>query len=218
MPRVRIHNVSISLDGYMAGPDQSLDHPLGVGGEQLHDWLVATQSWRGIHGRNGGEAGVDSDFAGRSDVGIGAVVMGRNMYGPVRGPWDAEMWKGWWGDEPPFHNPVFVLTHHPHEPITMEGGTTFTFVDRGIETALDQALAAAGGQDVQISGGAGTIRQFLRAGLVDEAHFAIVPLLLGGGERPLDDLGDAHDLYEVVEVVPSGRATHVRIARRAERT
>jgi dihydrofolate reductase len=214
MPKVRIHNVSISLDGYMAGPDQSLDDPLGRGGEQLHDWIVATRSWRDHHGLDGGDAGVDSELAARGDIGIGATVMGRNMYGPVRGSWGAEMWNGWWGTDPPFHHPVFVLTHHAHEPVVMEGGTTFHFVDRGIEAALEQALAAADGSDVRIAGGASTIRQSLRAGLVDEMHVAFVPLLLGGGERPLDDLGDAHAAYQVVDVVPSGRVSHVQLGRR----
>lgn len=214
MARLRAHNIGTSLDGYMAGPDQSTDEPLGVGGERLHDWAVATRTFRAVHGGEGGEAGVDDDFVARAEVNIGATIMGRNMFGPVRGPWPDETWRGWWGENPPFHHPVFVLTHHARAPITMDGGTTFHFVTDGIESALDQATAAAGGKDVRVGGGAATIRAYLRAGLLDELHVAIVPILLGGGERVLDDdLVRGPHGYECVEYTPSPSVAHVRLAR-----
>jgi dihydrofolate reductase len=208
VPRLRVHNLSISLDGYAAGPGQSLEHPLGGGGEQLHDWALATTAWRGVHGTDGGERGVDDDFVARGEVGIGATIMGRNMFGPVRGPWPDEQWTGWWGEDPPFHHPVFVLTHHPRQPLTTAGGTTFTFVTDGPEAALEQAFDAAGGLDVRIGGGPATVQQYLRAGLVDELHVAVVPVLLGGGERLLDSLGDAPAGLECVEFAGSPRAAH----------
>lgn len=215
MSKVRVNNFAISLDGYGAGPDQSVETPLGIGGEDLHEWMVATRSWRRKHGTEKGETGVDDDFAARGQEGIGATIMGRNMFGPIRGPWGDEEWKGWWGDNPPFHHPVFVLTHHPRPSLPMEGGTVFHFVDAGIEAARAQALEAAGGEDVLIGGGAGTIRQFLRAALLDELHVAIVPIFLGGGERLFDDLDGAMDAYECVELVSSPAVVHVRLARRA---
>ena len=157
MAKLRVHNLSISLDGYVAGPDQSLDDPLGVGGERLHEWIVATRAFLQSHGTGeGGEEGLDDDYAARGDVGIGATIMGRNMFGPVRGPWAGPEWTGWWGDDPPFHHPVFVLTHHPRPSIMMRGGTTFHFVDDGIEAALARASEAASGEDVRLGGGAGT--------------------------------------------------------------
>jgi dihydrofolate reductase len=215
MPKLRVHNFSISLDGYGAGPKQKLDDPLGVGGEQLHEWAFATRGARASFGMTGGDTGVDDDFWGRGDVGIGATIMGRNMFGPIRGPWgDAggdDEWRGWWGDDPPYHHPVFVLTHHPRPPIEMEGGTTFHFVDQGIEAALDRAIEAAAGQDVRIGGGASTIQQYLRAGLVDELHVAVAPVLLGGGERLFDNL-DGLEGYECVEFVASPSVAHYRIA------
>lgn len=214
MPKVRVNNFAISLDGYGAGPDQSVENPLGVGGERLHDWAFATRSGRRIHGMEGGETGVDDDFVGRGHDGLGATIMGRNMFGPIPGQADDESWTGWWGDNPPFHHPVFVLTHHPRPSIPMEGGTVFRFVDAGIEAARAQALEAAGGEDVLIGGGAGTIRQFLRTGLVDELHVAIVPIFLGGGERLFDDLNGAMDAYECVELVSSPSVVHVRLARK----
>jgi dihydrofolate reductase len=213
MPKVRVHNLATSLDGYSAGPDQSREEPLGMGGESLHEWIFATRAWRARTGEEGGSEGVDNDFLVAGDEGIGAHVMGRNMFGPIRGPWGEEEWKGWWGPNPPYHHDVFVLTHYPHDPIPMEGGTTFHFVTEGIESALDQALAAAGGQDVRIGGGAGTVRQYLRAGLIDELHVPIVPLLLGGGERLFDDLGDLQGRYEVAEVVSSPAVAHFRLVR-----
>jgi dihydrofolate reductase len=215
MPKLRVHNFAVSLDGYGAGPDQSLDRPLGLGGERLHEWALATRSFHLQHGSPDldGETGLDDDFIARGVEGIGATIMGRNMFGPVRGPWGDTGWKGWWGDDPPFHHPVFVLTHHPHDPIPMAGGTTFHFVTDGIESALEQAFAAAGDQDVRLGGGASTIRQYLRAGLVDELHLAIVPVLLGVGERLFEHLDGAVDGYECVELVSSPRVAHVRLAR-----
>ena len=213
MPKVRVHNLAVSLDGYMAGPDQSLDNPLGVGGTRLHEWVFETRGGRQMMGEEGGTEGIDNDFWARGDVGIGATIMGRNMFGPIRGPWGDEQWKGWWGDEPPYHHPVFVLTHHPRPPIQMQGGTTFHFVDDGIEAALQRAIEAAGGSDVRIGGGAATIQQYLRAGLIDEMHVAIVPILLGAGERLFDNLGDAPEGYECVELASSPAVAHVRLAR-----
>lgn len=217
MPKLRVHNFSISLDGYGAGPDQSPENPLGVGGEDLHNWVVATRAFRQAHGGEGGEEdNIDDDFAARQFDNIGAWIMGRNMFGPVRGPWPDESWKGWWGDDPPFHGPVFVLTHHPRLPQPMKGGTTFHFVDDGIESALGRAFEAAGGQDVVIGGGASTIQQYLRAGLIDDLHFAIVPILLGGGERLFDHLDGGPQGYECVEFASSPAAAHVRLARTGE--
>jgi dihydrofolate reductase len=202
----------MSLDGYAAGPDQDRQHPLGVGGNRLHTWAFATRSQRKMMGLDGGETGPDDDFIARGDENIGATIMGRNMFGPIRGDWGEDDWRGWWGPEPPYHHPVFVLTHHPHEPIEMEGGTTFHFVD-DVGAALEQAFAAAGGADVRIGGGPATIQQYLRAGLVDWMHVAVVPTLLGGGERLfVDDLGSLG--YEVVEHVPSASVTHVALARK----
>jgi dihydrofolate reductase len=216
MPKLRVHNFAVSLDGYAAGPDQSLDDPLGVGGTRLHEWAFATRSGREIHGMDGGAKGVDDDFVARGDTGIGATIMGRNMFGPIRGPWTDEEWKGWWGDNPPYHHPVFVLTHHPRPSITMEGGTTFHFVDAGIEAALEQAFDAAGGADVRLGGGVATIRQYLCAGLIDEMHLAIVPILLGRGERLFDDLDGGPHGYECVEFTASPSVAHVRLARTAK--
>lgn len=215
MPRLRAHNLAISLDGYMAGPNQSIDDPLGVGGNRLHEWAFATRSFRRVHGteEGGGEAGLDDDFIAKGDAGIGATIMGRNMFGPIRGGWGSDEWKGWWGDNPPFHHPVFVLTHHPRPPIPMPGGTTFHFVDSGIEAALQRAFDAAQGGDVRLGGGAATVQQYLRAGLIDEMHVAIVPILLGGGERLFDNLGGAPAGYECVEFVSSPEVAHVRLAR-----
>jgi dihydrofolate reductase len=215
VPRVRVHNFSISLDGYAAGPDQSVDAPLGVGGERLHDWAFATRSARRMHGMEGGDDGLDDRFVAAGDVAIGATVMGRNMFGPVRGPWENEDWTGWWGDDPPYHHPVFVLTHYPRPPVTMKGGTTFHFVNDGIEAALARAFEAAGGQDVRIGGGASTVQQYLRAGLIDELHIAIAPVLLGSGERLFDHLDGGPTGYECKELASSPNAVHVRLTRTA---
>jgi dihydrofolate reductase len=216
MPKARVHNFSISLDGYGAGPNQDVDHGLGERGEELHNWVFTTKLGREMMtGQQGGTTGLDNDLWGAGIENIGATVMGRNMFGPIRGPWGDEQWKGWWGDDPPYHHPVFVITHFPQPPIEMQGGTTFYFVDDGIESALQQAFAAANGQDVRIGGGVATIQQYLRAGLIDEMHVAIAPVLLGSGERLLDNLGDAIDRYECTELVTSPEAVHVRFTKRS---
>ena len=213
MPKLRVHNVSISFDGYAAGPDQSLDNPLGVGGPPLHDWVFATRSGQRMLGAEGGDVGLDDDFIARGTEGIGATVMGRNMFGPIRGPWHDESWTGWWGDNPPFHHQVFVLTHHPRPPLAMQGGTTFHFVDDAAEAVLEQAFSAANGADVRLGGGAATIQQYLRAGLVDELHVVVVPILLGSGERLFDHLDGGPHGYRCVEFVSSASVAHVRFAR-----
>jgi dihydrofolate reductase len=179
--------------------------------------VFATRTARKVHGFSGdeGETGMDDDLIAAGEAGIGATIMGRNMFGPIRGSWGADEWKGWWGDDPPYHHPVFVLTHHPHDPIPMQGGTTFHFVVDGIEAALERAFAAAGGQDVRLGGGASTIQQYLRAGLIDEMHVAIVPVLLGGGERLFDHLDGDTERYECVELISSPAVTHARLVRRA---
>jgi dihydrofolate reductase len=215
MTRVRVESFTISLDGYGAGPDQRVENPLGVGGEALHDWVVSTRAWRQMHGREGGTGGVDDEFAARGTEGFGAWILGRNMFGPIRGPWPDTAWKGWWGDDPPYHVPVFVLTHHARPPLEMKGGTTFHFVTGGIHEALDRAREAAAGKDVRIGGGADTIRQYLRAGLIDELHVAIAPVLLGGG-TPLFEGIDLPSLgYECVRFAGSEQAAHAVIRRRA---
>jgi dihydrofolate reductase len=215
MPKLRVHSLSMSVDGFVAGPDQSLDNPLGVGGESLHTWALATRTARAELGEGeGGESGVDDDMWRRGTDGIGATIMGRNMFGPVRGPWPDESWTGWWGPNPPYHHPVFVLTHHVRPPIEMDGGTTYHFVDDGIESALKQAFDAAGGADVRIGGGASTVRQYLAAGLVDELHVPIAPVLLGSGERLFEGLDPLPESYEIAEVSQGEGATHVLITKR----
>jgi dihydrofolate reductase len=205
MSSVTCH-ISISLDGFVAGPNQSVQDPLGEGGEGLHEWVVATASWREQHDKEGGERNADSQVAEEVVQNVGAYIMGRKMFGGD-GPWD-ESWKGWWGDDPPFHAPVFVLTHHPREPLEMEGGTTYHFVTDGIESALGQARAAAGDKDVAIAGGARAVQQYLAAGLLDELYLHIVPVLLRGGERLLENVGDP--TLEPVKVVESPAVTHVK--------
>jgi dihydrofolate reductase len=212
MARLRVHNFAISLDGYGAGADQGRDDPLGVGGERLHEWVFDTRFGRDMIGKQGGEEGIDNDFLNAGVTHIGATIMGRNMFGPIRGEWDDSDWRGWWGDDPPYHHPVFVLTHHAHEPIAVDGGTTFHFVTDGIESALERAVDAADGADVRLGGGVATIQQYLRAGLVDDLHVVVVPILLGRGERLLDDLGNAADGYECAELVASKSGVHVRMA------
>ena len=213
MPSVRVHAYSISLDGFGAGPDQSREQPLGRGGEELHEWVFPTRTFRGLYGQPEGETGTDDDFAARGFENLGAWIMGRNMFGPVRGPWPDQEWKGWWGKNPPYHVPVFVLTHHARAPQAMEGGTEFRFVTEGIERALELAREAAGERDIRIGGGASTIRQFLEARLIDEMHLAVAPLLLGSGE-PLFAGIDLPALgYRVREHVPTAKATHVVIVR-----
>ncbi len=213
MTRVRVEGFTISLDGYGAGPEQDIDHPLGRGGTELHPWLTATRTFQRTHGQDGGSTGVDDDFAVRGFENVGAWILGRNMFGPIRGDWTDESWKGWWGDEPPYHCPVYVLTHHGRTPIEMQGGTTFQFVTGGIHEALDRARAAAGGQDVRVGGGPDTIRQYLREALIDELHIAIAPVLLGRGE-PLFQGLDVRALgYQCVDAIASTKATHLIIRR-----
>jgi dihydrofolate reductase len=214
MSRLRIHAFSISLDGYGAGSDQSLERPLGRGGEGLHRWFLPTRTFRRMNGKDDGTTGVDEDYAARGFDNIGAWILGRNMFGPVRGPWPDESWRGWWGESPPYHGPVFVLTHHARQMLEMDGGTIFHFVTGGIEEALDRAREAAAGRDVRLGGGTATIRQYLRAGLVDEMHVAISPILLGQGEALFADLDLPALGYEVSEHVACDAATHVVIARR----
>jgi dihydrofolate reductase len=199
--------ISVSLDGFVAGPNQSLDNPIGEGGLRLHEWAFATAGWRAMQGMDGGEQSGDSDVVVESMSGNGAYIMGRNMFGGGSGPWD-EAWTGWWGDDPPYHTPVFVLTSHAREPLPMQGGTTFTFVTDGIESALAQARAAAGDRDVAIAGGATAVRQYLRAGLLDELYLHVVPILLGAGERLLEDVGTP--TFEKVKVVDSPTVTHMK--------
>ena len=213
MPRIRVAAFSISIDGYGAGPRQSLENPLGVGGMELHQWAFATRTFRHMHGGEGGTTGLDEGFAARSFENVGAWILGRNMFGPVRGPWPDDAWKGWWGEEPPYHVPVFVLTHHPREPLVMQGGTTFHFVTEGIRTALERATAAAGGRDVRIGGGIATIRQYLEAGLIDELHLAIAPVLLGAGEHLFGDLDLVRLGYRCTGSTAGERATLVILSR-----
>lgn len=211
MSKLRVHCFTVSLDGFGAGPDQSLDQPLGVGGLNLHEWLLPTRAFQKMHGDGDadGTTGVDNDFAERGDDRIGAWIIGRNMFGPIRGEWPDDQWKGWWGEEPPYHTPVFVLTHHPRESIPMEGGTTFHFVTEGIHAALERAKEAAGGLDVRLGGGPAIIRQYLQAGLVDELHFAISPILLGSGEPLFAGLDLAKLGYKVIETTNSPGAMHI---------
>lgn len=215
MSRLRVESFSISLDGYGAGPEQSIDNPLGIGGTGLHKWAFTTDTFQKMIFGASGAKNVDDAFASRGFHNIGAAIMGRNMFGPVRGPWPDESWKGWWGDNPPYHSPVFVLTHHPRAPIVMEGGTTFHFVTGGIHEALEQARRAAAGKDIRLSGGVSTVRQYLLAGLVDEMHIAISPVLLGSGENLFGGIDLAALGYRCVEHVPSEHATHVIIRKGA---
>jgi dihydrofolate reductase len=215
VPKLRVKSFSVSLDGYGAGPNQDLQHPLGVRGPELMEWMFHSRMWQQMHGESGGETGVDNRMAEQGFAGIGAWILGRNMFGPVRGPWPDDSWKGWWGDEPPYHVPVFVLTHHARPPLEMAGGTTFHFVTDGIHAALKRATAAAGGQDIRLGGGVSTVRQYLRAGLVDTLHLAVRPILLGSGEHLWAGL-DMHALgYECVESLAGERATHVTLRKRA---
>ncbi len=214
MSKLRVQSFAVSLDGYGAGPSQSLENPLGVRGTELMEWVFATRFWRRMHGEEGGETGVDDRMAEQGFAGIGAWILGRNMFGPVRGPWPDESWNGWWGDEPPYHTPVFVLTHHPRPPLAMAGGTEFRFVTEGIHAALEQATVAAGGQDVRLGGGVATVRQYLRAGLVDELHLALSPVLLGSGESLWSEIDLPALGYECREAVAGERATHFFLRRR----
>lgn len=209
MSKLRVQSFAISLDGYGAGPNQSLDNPLGVGGLALHEWFFPTKTFQQMHGSGGGTTGIDDDFAARGVENIGAWILGRNMFGPIRGPWPDGAWKGWWGDTPPYHTEVFILTHHAREPTIMTGGTTFHFVTDGIHSALERAIQAADGKDVRLGGGVATIQQYLRAGLIDELHLAMSPILLGSGERLFADIDMLSLGYRCVEHVATPMATHV---------
>jgi dihydrofolate reductase len=213
MSRVRVAGFSISADGFGAGSGQTLEDPLGKGGEDLHQWIFGTRMFRAMIGQDGGSDGVDNQFATRSMQGFGAFIMGRNMFGPIRGDWPDDAWKGWWGANPPYHAPTFVLTRHPRDPIVMEGGTTFFFVTDGIEAALAQARAAAGALDIKIAGGVSTVRQYLTAGVIDELHLAVSPVVLGQGEALLSGLDLPSMGYSVTESVGSDLALHLVLSR-----
>jgi dihydrofolate reductase len=214
MTALRVESFAISIDGYGAGPNQSLGNPLGTGGPELMESFFRTRVWRKMHGHGDGETGVDNRMAERGFAGVGAWILGRNMFGPVRGPWPDESWMGWWGDEPPYHTPVFVLTHHRRAPLAMAGGTEFRFVTEGIHAALEQARAAAGGLDVRLGGGVATIRQYLQAKLVDELHLVLRPVLLGTGEHLLGGIDLRALGYECSDCVAGERATHVTLRKR----
>jgi len=215
LSKLRVGSFSISLDGYGAGPSQSLENPLGVGGMALHEWAFTTKTFQAMHGTGGGASGIDEDFAARGFRGVGAWILGRNMFAHSRGPWRDDQWKGWWGDNPPYHTPVFVLTHFERESIAMEGGTVFHFVTGGIRRALDLAKEAAQGKDVRLGGGVSTIRQYLREGLIDEMHIAISPVLLGEGEHLLSGINLLTLGYQKSEYVVSPNAVHVVFTKRA---
>ncbi len=212
MARLRL-TITMSIDGYVAGPEQSLEEPLGKGGRALHDWAFATRTFRSIHGMEGGESGLDDEHAAASTANVGATIMGRNMFGPVRGPWGDEPWNGWWGDDPPFHTPVYVLTHHARAPLEMQGGTTFHFVTDGIEVALERAFEAADGKDVSIGGGAETAQQYLREGLFDELQIHVVPVLLGGGSRLFENLDGGPSGYLCTGLASSPAVAHFTYVR-----
>ena len=214
MAKLRVHGFAMSLDGYGAGPRQSLDNPLGAGGLALHEWAFNTRTFHAMHGKDGGSSGVDDDFVARGFDNIGAWIMGRNMFGPVRGPWPDDTWKGWWGDDPPYHAPAFVLTHHPRRSLTMQGGTTFHFVTDGIHAALRRAREASQEKDVRLGGGVATIREFLRDGLVDEMHLAYAPVLLGSGECLLAGMDLSALGYHVISHVTTVSVLHVLIAKK----
>jgi dihydrofolate reductase len=215
MSRLLVRSFGVSIDGFGAGHDQSVDNPLGVNGPELMQWFLVTRKWRETQGMQGGETGIDNEMAERGMAGLGAWILGRNMFGPVRGPWPDESWRGWWGEEPPYHVPVFVLTHHARPPLRMKGGTEFFFVTDGIQSALDQARDAAGGKDIRLGGGTATIREYLSAGSIDELHLAISPVILGKGESLFNGM-DLRSLgYECHEHIPGERATHVFIRKRS---
>ena len=213
MSKLKVSAFSVSIDGYGAGPDQSLQNPLGVGGMALHEWAFPTRTFQRMFGNASGTLGVDEDFAARSFANMGAWILGRNMFGPVRGPWPDDEWKGWWGEEPPYHVPVFVLTHHPRAPIEMKGGTTFHFVTSGIHEALERAREAADGKDVRIGGGVQTVRKYLRANLIDEMHLALSPALLGRGEALFTDIDLTVLGFRCTEHMASANAMHVVLTR-----
>ena len=213
MSKLRVSSFSISLDGFGAGPNQDLENPLGVGGKDLHKWVFGTQTFQKLFGNSVGSTGIDNDFAVRGFENIGAWIMGRNMFGPIRGAWPDQEWKGWWGNNPPYHTPVFVLTHHSRAPIEMDGGTTFYFATDGIASALKKAKEAAKGKDIRVGGGVATIREYLKAGLIDDIHLAISPLLLGSGEHLLQGIDLKKLGYRCIEHVPTETATHVVIGK-----
>ena len=214
MTMVRVESLTVSLDGYIAGPNQSLENPLGIGGTELHTWAFSTRTFQEkVLGTKGGATGVDDEIAARGFSNIGAWILGRNMFGPIRGPWQDDEWKGWWGDNPPYHVPTFVLTHFPRDPIQMEGGTTFFFVTGGIREALALARNAAGAKDIRIGGGANTIQQFLRDGSIDEMHLAVAPVILGAGERLFERVNLRELGYVCKEQVGTQLATHYFISR-----
>jgi dihydrofolate reductase len=214
--KIKVHGFAISLDGYSAGPNQDLQNPLGVGGPAIFEWFFPTRVFQRMHGNSDqGETGVDNQIAERGFENMGAWILGRNMFGPVRGPWPDESWKGWWGDEPPYHVPAFVLTHHARPMLRMKGGTDFHFVTDGIQSALAQAKVAAGERDVRIGGGVATVRQFLQAGLIDEMHLAVRPVFLGAGENLWQGLDMRALGYEIAETIQGERATHVMVRKRA---
>jgi len=215
MPKLRVQSFSLSLDGYGAGPNQDLQNPLGMRGPEIFEWFVHSDVWKRMHAMGEGEKGIDNDMAALGFENIGAWILGRNMFGPVRGPWPDESWKGWWGDDPPYHVPVFVLTHHARAPIEMKGGTTFHFVTGGIHEALAMAKAAAGAKDVRLGGGVSTVRQFLRERLIDELHLAVRPVLLGNGENLFRDVDLPVLGYDVAKSVAGERASHVFLRKRA---
>lgn len=215
MARVRVESFTISLDGYGAGPNQDLNNPLGIGGTDLHQWLFPTDTLqRNLFGKDGGTTGIDDQYAARGFQNVGAWILGRNMFGPLRGPWPDMNWRGWWGENPPYHVPVFVLTHHARPAMAMEGSTVFHFVTGGIDEALDRAKQAAAGKDVRIGGGPNTIQQYLRAGLIDELHIAIAPILLGSGERLFEGVDLRNLGYECIETRATEKATHVLLGRK----
>jgi dihydrofolate reductase len=214
MTKLRVHSISMSLDGYAAGPNQDIDNPLGVGGREVHEWAFATRTFHKMFGTEGGTMGVDDDFAARGFSNIGAWIIGRNMFGPIRGAWPDDKWKGWWGDNPPFHVPVFVLSHYPRESIAMAGGTTFHFVTDGIQNALKRARESAGGRDVRLGGGVATIQQYLRARLIDELHLAMAPTLLGSGEQLFAGVDAVALGYRCSEHVVSANVTHFILTRK----
>jgi dihydrofolate reductase len=211
MPIVRVNAFAVSLDGYAAGPHQSLEAPLGVRGPELFEWFFSTRAWNQMHGHEGGSTGVDNEWAQQAMENVGAWILGRNMFGPVRGPWPDDSWKGWWGEEPPYHVPVFVLTHHPRKSLEMKGGTTFHFVTDGIDAALQRAKDAAKDKDVRIGGGVATIQQYLRARLIDELHLAFRPILMGSGENLFAGLDMAKLGYRCTEHVSTELAVHVKL-------
>jgi dihydrofolate reductase len=213
--KLSVRCFSISLDGYGAGPNQDLANPIGVGGKALHEWMFGTRTFRQMLGQEGGATGIDDDFVARGFEDVGAWIIGRNMFGPIRGPWPNDEWKGWWGDNPPYHTPVFVLTTHPRASLEMKGGTTFHFVTDGIQAALSRATEAAKGQDVRLGGGVETIRQYLRAGLIDEMHVAMSPIFLGSGESLFERIDVAKLGYECSKHVYTPYATHFIITKRA---